>query len=329
VWYLAFFLHTGQPLPQVIASALPKGNGFSPISSDLLTDVFEFARMPFNRKWGTIPNSYSKSDWILFQLSDFGASIRSAEDAYFRLHLMSNRMVKPNAMSLDGLFWALPNVAWTSEGPVLPEDVSTFRLETMAAGKQLTVTHVDKFPYMVNYVVPPGVRIASGTQVRLGAYLGEGTTVMPAGFVNFNAGSEGKAMIEGRVSAGVFLGDGTDIGGGASIMGTLSGGNAHVVSIGAACLLGANAGVGISLGFGCTVEAGLYVTAGTIVALYNRESAPVDLNGQRVNEGQNLVKARDLSGRDHMLLMRHSQTGQVICRPNPRTISLNSQLHAN
>ena len=230
---------------------------------------------------------------------------------------------------MDGAFGQLTNVAWSNLGPLLPEDVPEIRLSALAKGENLQISHLDKFPYLVNYHLPSGVRIASGNRVRLGAYLGEGTTVMPAGYVNFNAGSSGTAMIEGRVSAGVFIGDDTDIGGGASIMGTLSGGNEHVIEIKENCLLGANAGVGISLGKGCTVEAGLYITAGMKIALVNQASQPVDLEGDVVAAGQNIFKALDLSGRDNCLFIRDSRTGQIICKPNTKVISLNESLHDN
>ena len=202
-------------------------------------------------------------------------------------------------------------------------------LQSKTMQQQLMVSHVDKFPYMVNYHIPKGVRIADASRVRLGAYLGEGTTIMPAGFVNFNAGTLGNAMIEGRVSAGVVIGEDSDIGGGASIMGTLSGGNNHVISVGKQCLLGANSGIGISLGDGCTVAAGVYVYAGKKVALFNAKNEPVNTDGQRVESGQNIVKASTLSGSSYRLFIEDSQTGVLICKPNSKIIQLNDALHAN
>jgi len=200
--------------------------------------------------------SYMQVDPVFFALDDLNAEIQSTEDAYFRLQLLSQRLVKPHEQNLSGLFAHLPNIAWTNHGPVLPEDVPVLQAKAMLMHQNMVVTHVDKFPYMVNYHIPKGVRIADASRVRLGAYLGEGTTIMPAGFVNFNAGTLGNAMVEGRVSAGVIVGEDSDVGGGASIMGTLSGGNDHVISVGKKCLLGANSGIGISLGDGCTVGAG-------------------------------------------------------------------------
>mgnify|MGYP001188339687 CR=1 FL=1 len=193
----------------------------------------------------------------------------------------------------------------------------------------MIVSHVDKFPYMTNYHIPQGVRIADASRVRLGAYLGDGTTIMPAGFVNFNAGTLGNAMVEGRISAGVIVGEDSDVGGGSSIMGTLSGGNEHVISIGKKCLLGANAGIGISLGDGCTVAAGVYVYAGKKVTLLNDKNEAVDINGNPVSAGQNIVKAMDLSGKSFCLYFEDSQTGELICKPNTKVIELNKALHNN
>src|SRR4051794_29951304 len=204
-------------------------------------------------------------------LDDLDAAPTDAYDAYLRLHLLSHRLVRPHEISLEGIFGVLPNVAWTSEGPVDPAALAEVRMRYRAAGHPLAVTSVDKFPRMTDYVVPSGVRIADADRVRLGAHLAEGTTGMHEGFVNYNAGTLGASMVEGRISAGVIVGDGSDIGGGASIMGTLSGGGTEVISIGERCLLGANAGLGISLGDDCIVEAGLYVTGGTRVTLPDGE----------------------------------------------------------
>ncbi|MFJ1601043.1 2,3,4,5-tetrahydropyridine-2,6-dicarboxylate N-succinyltransferase [Streptomyces sp. NPDC088261] len=223
-----------------------------------------------------------------------------AHDAYLRLHLLSHRLVPPHGLSLDGLFGVLANVAWTSLGPVPVEGLEAARLSARAEGLHLQVTSVDKFPRMTDYVAPKGVRIADADRVRLGAHLAAGTTVMHEGFVNFNAGTLGTSMIEGRISAGVVIGDGTDIGGGASTMGTLSGGGKERIVIGERCLIGAEAGIGIALGDECVVEAGLYVTAGTRVTL---------------PDGQ-IVKARELSGASNMLFRRNSVTGTVEVRPN-------------
>lgn len=245
---------------------------------------------------------------------DLDAAPVSTADAYLRLHLLSARVAPPRSLNLDGIFGVLPNVVWTSAGPCAVAGFEDIRAGLRAARGHLTVFCVDKFPRMVDYVVPSGVRIADADRVRLGAHLASGTTVMHEGFVNFNAGTLGVSMIEGRVSAGVVVGDGSDVGGGASIMGTLSGGGQQQISIGERCLLGANSGIGISLGDDCVVEAGLYVTAGTKVTL---------------PDGQ-VVKAVDLSGNDGWLFYRDSVSGTVAARPRAgRTVELNAALHHN
>jgi 2,3,4,5-tetrahydropyridine-2,6-dicarboxylate N-succinyltransferase len=237
-----------------------------------------------------------------------------AHDAYLRLQLLSNRLIRPHEADLTGLFGVLPNVAWTDHGPVDVTALPAVRMRFRAAGEPLTVTSIDKFPRMTDYVAPGGVRIADADRVRLGAHLAEGTTVMHEGFVNFNAGTLGASMVEGRISAGVVVGDGSDIGGGSSIMGTLSGGGTAVISIGERCLLGANAGLGISLGDDCVVEAGLYVTGGSRVALPDGA----------------VVKALELSGADGLLFRRNSQTGAIEVLPRSgRWAGLNAALHAN
>ncbi|MER5932271.1 2,3,4,5-tetrahydropyridine-2,6-dicarboxylate N-succinyltransferase [Streptomyces sp. NPDC002054] len=237
-----------------------------------------------------------------------------AHDAYLRLHLLSHRLVKPHGQNLDGVFGLLTNVAWTSLGPVAVDQVETVRLNARAEGLYLQVTSIDKFPRMTDYVAPKGVRIADADRVRLGAHLAEGTTVMHEGFVNFNAGTLGTSMVEGRISAGVVVGDGSDIGGGASTMGTLSGGGKQIISIGERTLIGAEAGVGIALGDECVVEAGLYVTAGTRVTL---------------PDGQ-IVKALELSGANNILFRRNSVTGAVEARPYKATWGgLNEVLHSH
>jgi 2,3,4,5-tetrahydropyridine-2-carboxylate N-succinyltransferase len=237
-----------------------------------------------------------------------------AADVYLRLHLLSHRVVRPHEVNLDGVFGLLANVAWTSAGPCPPDRVSELQAQVRATGGRLTVYGIDKFPRMVDYVVPAGVRIADADRVRLGAHLASGTTVMHEGFVNFNAGTLGSSMIEGRVSAGVVIGDGSDVGGGSSIMGTLSGGGKEVIRVGERCLIGANAGIGISLGDDCIVEAGCYVTAGSKVTL----------------PGGRIVKANELSGVDGLLFWRNSVTGALEARPrDSRGTALNAALHAN
>ncbi|HET6667271.1 MAG TPA: 2,3,4,5-tetrahydropyridine-2,6-dicarboxylate N-succinyltransferase [Intrasporangium sp.] len=236
-----------------------------------------------------------------------------ASDAYLRLHLLSHRLAQPNSINVDGIFGALANVVWTNHGPCAVEDFEQTRLRLRASGP-VQVFGVDKFPRMTDYVVPSGVRIADADRVRLGAHLSAGTTVMHEGFCNFNAGTLGASMVEGRVVQGVVIGDGSDIGGGASIMGTLSGGGTERITIGDRCLIGANGGVGISLGDDCVVEAGLYVTAGTKVTMPDGS----------------VVKARDLSGTSNILFIRNSETGAVEARDRKGTgISLNEALHAN
>ncbi len=272
-------------------------------------------------------NVYQKIDVVAYFLFDKDQPVVNAVEGYFKLQCLSQLHVLPHGLSLDGIFGKLNNVAWTSHGPILPEDIDNERIKATFKGENIIVSHVDKFPYMVNYHVPNGVRIVSGSQVRLGAHCAVGTTVMPAGYINFNAGTKGNAMIEGRVSAGVVVGHNSDLGGGVSIMGTLSGGNKNVISIGDKCLLGANSGTGISLGFGCTIAAGVYVTAAAKVWLYNAEKQPVDIEGNVVLEGQNIVKGAQLNGKEKLLFILNSTNGHLECKPNPKTIELNEALH--
>jgi 2,3,4,5-tetrahydropyridine-2-carboxylate N-succinyltransferase len=246
------------------------------------------------------------------------AALTSTPEAYLKLHLLSHRLVKPHGLSLAGVFPLLPNVAWTSQGAVDLSELAERQLEARLKGQLLEVFSVDKFPKMTDYVVPTGVRIADSARIRLGAYIGEGTTVMHEGFVNFNAGTEGPGMIEGRVSAGVFVGKGSDLGGGCSTMGTLSGGGNIVIKVGEGCLIGANAGIGIPLGDRNTVESGLYVTAGTKVALLDDQNKLVKI-----------VKARDLAGQPDLLFRRNSETGAVECKTHKSAIELNEALHAH
>ncbi|GLY52502.1 2,3,4,5-tetrahydropyridine-2,6-dicarboxylate N-succinyltransferase [Lentzea sp. NBRC 102530] len=244
---------------------------------------------------------------------DLDAAPRDTYDVWLRLHLLSHRLVQPHGANLDGVFGLLTNVVWTNHGPCAVDGFEQTRLRLRVRGP-VTVYGVDKFPRMVDYVVPSGVRIGDADRVRLGAHLASGTTVMHEGFVNFNAGTLGTSMVEGRISGGVVVGDGSDVGGGSSIMGTLSGGGKQVISIGERCLLGANAGLGISLGDDCVVEAGLYITAGTKVTLPDGE----------------VVKAVSLSGQSNLLFIRDSVTGTVLVKARKGTgVELNSALHAN
>jgi 2,3,4,5-tetrahydropyridine-2-carboxylate N-succinyltransferase len=256
----------------------------------------------------------------LVEIADLDAAPTSTEEVWLRLHLLSHRLVRPHALNMDGVFGLLANVVWTSAGPCAVEGFEQVRakLRTVVPGHVVQVFGIDKFPRMTDYVVPTGVRIADADRVRLGAHLAEGTTVMHEGFVNFNAGTLGTSMVEGRISAGVVVGDGSDIGGGSSIMGTLSGGGKETISVGERCLLGANAGIGISLGNDCVVEAGCYVTAGTKVTIKDMDGKP------------QVVKAAGLSGADNVLFRRNSVSGAIEAVPwKGKGIALNAALHKN
>ncbi len=254
----------------------------------------------------------------LVEIADLQSAPATTEDVWLRLHLLSARRVQPHAISMEGVFGLLTNVVWTSAGPCAVAGFEATRARLRATGQHVTVFGVDKFPRMVDYVLPTGVRVADADRVRLGAHLAEGTTVMHEGFVNYNAGTLGASMVEGRISAGVVVGDGSDVGGGASIMGTLSGGGKEVISIGERCLLGANAGLGISLGDDCVVEAGCYVTAGTKVTIKDMDSKP------------KVVKALTLSGASNVLFRRNSVSGAIEAVPwKSEGVGLNAALHAN
>jgi len=250
---------------------------------------------------------------VIHKIEDDNA-VSNICDAYLKLYLLSLTVSEPNSLNLDGIFNALPNVAWTNHGPVDPKEIDKFRFEQ----GEVAVKSVDKFPCMTDYIIPSGVRIADSSRVRLGAHLSEGTTIMHEGFVNFNAGTLGAAMIEGRISAGVVIGKNSDLGGGCSTMGTLSGGNEVKISVGEDCLLGANSGLGIPLGDRCIVEAGLYLTAGSRVEI-------IDSNGESVET----VKASSLSGKDDLLFIRNSLQGTIQCKPNKKSVVLNESLHKN
>ncbi len=239
-------------------------------------------------------------------------------DTYLKLHLLSHRLIKPHGTKLAGIFKVMPNVVWTDRGAVDPTEVPVLQLELRLKGETLSIHSVDKFPRLTDYVIPSGVRIADASRIRLGAYLGNGSTIMHEGFVNFNAGCEGPNMIEGRISAGVFVGTGSDLGGGCSTMGTLSGGNNTVISIGKNCLIGANAGINIGLGDNCTVEAGLYVTAGSKLRFY-----------ESVGAAPKSIKASVLHGHSNLLFRRNSLDGGIECLPNKNVIKLNIDLHKN
>ena len=247
---------------------------------------------------------------------DLGKPIENVEGAYLKLQLLSNKFVLPNSININGLFSNIPNVVWTNQGPISIEEIDKKLHESKLNNNDLYIKSVDKFPCLTDYIVPRKVRIADTSRVRLGAYLSEGTTIMHEGFVNFNAGTLGSAMIEGRISAGVVVGNNSDIGGGASTMGTLSGGNDTKIFIGENCLLGANSGIGISLGDNCTVEAGLYLTSGTKVTIFD-------------NDVSKIIKAVELSGKPNILYYRDSTNGKVIAAENNKISDLNKELHSN
>lgn len=280
--------------------------------TDALEQAGEHAQAALARKL----NASSRP--VVATLLGEDAAPSSVPEAYLKLHLISHRLVKPHATNLDGIFGVLPNVAWTNAGAIDIQELPERQFNARLKGETLSVDCVDKFPKMTDYVVPSGVRIADTARVRLGAYIGEGTTIMHEGFVNFNAGAAGPNMIEGRISAGVFVGAGSDLGGSSSTMGTLSGGGNIVISVGRECLLGANSGIGIPLGDRCTVEAGLYLTAGTKVLLLDDSGTPV---------GE--AKGRELAGKSDLLFRRNSLTGRVECLTNKSAVELNAALHSN
>jgi len=261
-----------------------------------------------------IPSLIKDRERFIVHKLNQDTAIENVKDAYLKLHLLSLRLVKPNTINLEGIFSALPNVVWTNQGPIHPNDIEELRPKY----DSFYVRSLDKFPCLTDYVIPNGVRIADASRVRLGAYLSEGTTIMHEGFVNFNAGTLGPSMIEGRISAGVIVGKNSDLGGGCSTMGTLSGGNDVKISIGEDCLLGANSGLGIPLGDRCIVEAGLYLTAGSKVEVLDKDNKLVET-----------IKASELSSQDDQLFIRNSLTGAIQCKPNTKEVSLNDQLHTN
>ncbi|MET9292989.1 2,3,4,5-tetrahydropyridine-2,6-dicarboxylate N-succinyltransferase [Streptomyces sp. NPDC003077] len=302
-------LDTWFPAPELVAEPGPAGT--ERLTAERATELLGAAAP---KAIGPDPRRGVEVVAVRTVISSLDDKPLDAHDVYLRLHLLSHRLVKPHGQNLEGMFGLLANVAWTSLGPVAVDQVETVRLNARAEGLHLQVTSIDKFPRMTDYVVPSGVRIGDADRVRLGAHLAAGTTVMHEGFVNFNAGTLGTSMVEGRISAGVIVGDGSDIGGGASTMGTLSGGGKQIISIGERCLLGAESGIGIALGDECVVEAGLYVTAGTRVTM---------------PDGQ-IVKALELSGASNILFRRNSTTGAVEARPNKATWGgLNDVLHSH
>jgi 2,3,4,5-tetrahydropyridine-2-carboxylate N-succinyltransferase len=318
VYYPAPLVNLDPEMSKIICSFFSDlGSDVEPSSEQLASLISALKANNFTELANVIKTLQTTDKCIIAVLQDKNLSPSTVPQGYLKLHLLSHRLVKPHQTDISGIFAVLKNIAWTSIGAIDMEELPERMLESRLSGKSLIIDCVDKFPKMVDYVVPTGIRIADTSRVRLGAYVGEGTTVMHEGFINFNAGTEGPNMVEGRISAGVFCGSGSDIGGGASIMGTLSGGGTEVISLGRQCLLGANSGSGISLGDRCTIEAGLYVTGGTIITV-------LDDNKNDVRK----TKARELSGQSDLLFRRNSVTGSVECLTNLSAIELNSELHS-
>jgi 2,3,4,5-tetrahydropyridine-2-carboxylate N-succinyltransferase len=300
-------------------TAYTEGNTALEVSATQMSDLATVLADAGETEQSTLASSLASSDQpLVVTVLASDAAPSSVPEGYLKLHLLSHRLVQPHGTDLSGLFGVLPNVAWTNQGAVDLAELPERQLAARLKGELLTVDCVDKFPKMTNYVVPSGVRIAHTARVRLGAHIGEGTTIMHEGFVNFNAGTLGTSMVEGRISAGVVVGEGSDLGGGSSTMGTLSGGGNIVISVGKESLLGANSGIGIPLGDRCIVESGLYITAGTKVNLLAD-------NGELVE----VIKARDLSGKSDLLFRRNSLTGAIECLSNKSSVALNEELHAN
>jgi len=319
VLYPAPLLNPEQGISDIVAVSLGLTNGeIEPSSEQLAALQSALTHNGYSDMAATVEQLAASSRPVVAVALAENTPPTSVPEGYLKLHLLSHRLVKPHGTDLTGIFGTLKNIAWTSAGAIDIEELPERLLQARMAGQPLSVNCVDKFPKMVDYVIPSGVRIADTSRVRLGAYVGEGTTVMHEGFINFNAGAEGPNMIEGRISAGVYCGAGTDVGGGASIMGTLSGGGSMVISMGEKCLLGANAGLGIPLGDRCTLEAGLYITAGTVVTM---------LDDQKQVSGK--LKARELSGKSDLLFRRNSVTGTVECLTNKSAVELNSELHSS
>jgi 2,3,4,5-tetrahydropyridine-2-carboxylate N-succinyltransferase len=321
VYYPQPLLNPSAAIANVVAeiAGYNQGNAAMPLSCEqagVLAD--EFRKLGETELAAIAGAMQTSARPLVATLLATDAAPTSVPEGFLKLHLLSHRLVKPHGVNLTGLFGVLKNVAWTSEGAIDLEELPARQLQARLSGKLLSVESVDKFPKMTNYVVPQGVRIAHTARVRLGAYIGEGTTIMHEGFVNFNAGTLGTSMVEGRISAGVVVGEGSDLGGGSSTMGTLSGGGNIIISVGKGCLLGANAGIGIPLGDRCTVESGLYLTAGTKVALLDEHNTLVEH-----------AKARDLAGKSDLLFRRNSITGAVECKTNRSAVALNEELHAH
>ncbi len=296
-----------------------RGQSLTAVATDELEEFSEVLRTVGLSEQAALAGQlyHAESECVLSVLDGDSPPV-DVPQAYLMLHLLSHRLVRPHEFNLDGLFGVLPTVAWTNMGAVAVGELAALQLRARLDGSLLRVYSIDKFPRMCDYVAPSGVRIADSARVRLGAWIGEGTTVMHEGFINFNAGAEGPNMVEGRISAGVVVGAYSDLGGGSSTMGTLSGGNETLISVGRNCLIGANAGIGISLGDRCTVEAGLYLTAGSVVSMSGHPGFKKEW-----------LKARELSGQDDLLFRRNSRSGAIECQPNTLPIRLNEALHSN
>jgi len=315
-WFPAPLLNLSEPLSKVIRTAAGVGvNEIDQPKTNAIASALEDAGL--NEAANLAKALAEMGQPVVCVALEQDAPITSTPEAYLKLHLLSHRLCLPNTLDLDGIFAHLPTVAWTNKGPMDPADVPEAIIKARGAGEALHVRSIDKFPQMADYVLPAGVRIANSARVRLGAFVGDGTTVMHEGQINFNSGALGPNMVEGRISQGVILGANTDLGGGASTMGTLSGGGTQRVALGENCLIGANGGTGIPLGDRCTIEAGLYITAGTVVRLLDAEG------------DSRQIKARELAGASDLLFIRHSATGEVQCRTNRSAIELNDALHAH
>ncbi|MBJ7538390.1 2,3,4,5-tetrahydropyridine-2,6-dicarboxylate N-succinyltransferase [Marinomonas transparens] len=324
-WLEVFYPSPSLAAEKAVLDTILESTNYKGGNSTLVLDEGDLNRLHLNLlKVGNIEQAElasrlkaSTQPIVLCVLATDEAPSNPAE-VYLKLQLISHRLVQPHNTVLDGMFGLLINTAWTSEGPIDVRELADRQLGARMEGRTIEVFSVDKFPKMLNFVVPTGIRVGDGARIRLGAHLGEGTTVMHEGFVNFNAGTLGTGMIEGRISAGVVVGNGSDLGGGCSTMGTLSGGGNIVIGVGEQCLIGANAGIGIGLGDRCIVESGLYITAGSKVALLDEDNKLVST-----------VKARELSGQSDLLFRRNSETGTIECKTNKTAIALNEALHAH
>ena len=321
-WLEVFFPRPTFHPDQTLVDAVTAATGYSGGNTDIELKPDQLRTLADTivdeRQKSTVVQLASSSKPVVLTILESDEALQSTPETYLKLHLLSHRCVLPNEQNLEGIYPLLPNVAWTEQGAVDLNEIEEMQFKARLAGRVLEVSAVDKFPKMTNYVIPSGTRIAHSARVRLGAYVGAGTTVMHEGFINFNAGALGPNMIEGRVSQGVTVSSGTDLGGSASTAGTLSGGGNTVISIGKDCLISANAGTGIPLGDRCTIEAGLYITPGTVVQIMDEDKNKVKR-----------VKARELAGQSELLFLRNSQNGAVECRTNRSAIELNSTLHSN